>query len=344
MLTPSAERLRSRVPPPSAVAGHTFNSLALKPLHLNTLQYYQNGYYNAEEEKKEEKEEERNKEKRGSALIRRNPDNNNVQHHAQVNHLAFHEANSQKARQLTSENNEKHRKQYLYGLPDVGQGNHHSPHQVDQRSVHPHRQQQQQQRQQTQPPNSAATVVPQNRIATKSHRVAERMKDSRLNGADLYVARLGRAGKVNHHDCGCHLDRSISRVADAPAFVNVDGEQEAVDMGASSKAKPLTGSLHEELRFQSPVEESKSSVQQNARLTATHSRPCYRCISYMHSAGIKRVFWTNYRGEWEGGKVRELVDALECPNPSTGEVSTGQSAPGSVYVTKTEVLLLKGLK
>ncbi len=340
---PSAESLRSRAARLGAVAGHTFNSLALKPLHLNTLQHYQNQYCNAEEEK-EEKELEDNNGKRRSVSTPWNPCNNNVQHHAQVNHLAFHGAKPQKARQLTSNSNEKQRKQYLYGLSVVGQRNHHSPHQVNQRSVQPHRQQHRQHRQQTQPHNSAATVVPQNRIATKSHRVAERMKDSRLNGADLYVARLGRAGKVNHHNCGCHLNQSISSVADAAAVVDTGGEQKNIDIGASAKPKPLTGSLHEELRFQQPVEESNPSVHQNARLTATHSRPCYRCISYMHSAGIKREFWTNYQGEWEGGKVRELVDALECPNPSTGEVTTGQSATGAVYVTKTEVLLLKGLK
>ncbi|KAL8901289.1 MAG: hypothetical protein Q9207_005275, partial [Kuettlingeria erythrocarpa] len=80
--------------------------------------YYQNGYYDAEEEKEQEEKEEKDKEKRGSVSTAWNPGNNNVEHHAQVNHHAFHEANCQKARQLTSDNNEKHRKQYMYGLPD----------------------------------------------------------------------------------------------------------------------------------------------------------------------------------------------------------------------------------
>ena len=61
----------------------------------------------------------------------------------------------------------------------------------------------------------------------------------------------------------------------------------------------------------------------------------------MHSAGIKRVFWTNAQGEWEGEKVRELVDALESPNSSG---STRSSTGDSVYVTKSEVLILKGFK
>ncbi|KAL8917341.1 MAG: hypothetical protein Q9208_008011 [Pyrenodesmia sp. 3 TL-2023] len=344
--TPSAKPRRSRVLPRSAVAAHTFNSLVLKPLHLNTLQCYQNDYYDAEEEEKEEE----NKEERDSLLKGRHQGNNNVHHHAQITHLACQETKSKNARQLTSEGNGKHRKQYLYGLPDVSQANHHSRHQEDQKSLHPHqqqREQQQQQQQQQQQRKSAAAVVPQHRIATKAHRIAERMKDSRLNGADLYVARLGRAGKVNHHDCGCRLDEARPMVADAAAVSETDGQQKASCPGVSSKTKPLTGSLHEELRFPSHTEKSKprpQSVDSKTRLTATHSRPCYRCISYMHSAGIKRVFWTNYKGEWEGGKVRQLVDALECPNPPNGATSASQSIPGLVYVTKSEVLLLKGLK
>lgn len=41
------------------------------------------------------------------------------------------------------------------------------------------------------------------------------------------------------------------------------------------------------------------------------SCPCYSCVAYMCSVGIKRVFWTNVDGQWEGGKVRDLVNALE---------------------------------
>ena len=59
----------------------------------------------------------------------------------------------------------------------------------------------------------------------------------------------------------------------------------------------------------------------------------------MHSAGIKRVFWTNNQGEWEGAKVRDLVDALE------GKVGDGDGERGKgvdeVFVTKHEVLRLR---
>ncbi|KAL8671570.1 MAG: hypothetical protein Q9168_003932 [Polycauliona sp. 1 TL-2023] len=279
-----------------------------------------------EEEKEERKEKKKNVEKRNY------PGNNNVHHHAQINYLEFQKANAQKAlRQLPSDDDEKHRKRYLYGPSDVSQYHHHHGHHgYHQKS--PHLQPQQQQRHKT-----SAVVVPQSRIVSKSHQVAERMKDSRLKGADLYVARLGKAGNPNHYDCGCQYPSSSAATTN-PASSTIK-ESDA----NSDKTKPQTGSLHDELRFPLPSEKPKPKVStgkpapQEKRLTATHSRPCYRCISYMHSAGIKRVFWTNTKGEWEGGKVREMVDALDGP-------AEGAGAMGKVYVTKSEVLLLKGLK
>jgi hypothetical protein len=59
----------------------------------------------------------------------------------------------------------------------------------------------------------------------------------------------------------------------------------------------------------------------------------------MHSVGIKRVFWTNDAGEWEGAKVRELVDALNC----SGESGKGGPTGNGVFVTKHEVLMLRRL-
>jgi hypothetical protein len=71
------------------------------------------------------------------------------------------------------------------------------------------------------------------------------------------------------------------------------------------------------------------------------SRPCYRCVSAMHAVGIKRVFWTNADGEWEGAKVRDLVEALEKGIEGDGDgPGTGQEIKG-VFVTKHEVLMLK---
>jgi hypothetical protein len=54
----------------------------------------------------------------------------------------------------------------------------------------------------------------------------------------------------------------------------------------------------------------------------------------MHSAGIKRVFWTNSESEWEGAKVQELVDSLD----SSGD---GASGVETLFVTKHEVLMLR---
>ncbi|KAL9059675.1 MAG: hypothetical protein Q9206_001378 [Seirophora lacunosa] len=330
-LIPSAESLRSRPPRQSAVAGPTPQSLVLKPLHLNYLQLYPNDSYSVEEEEEEE-------EKATNVSKRRNLANNNVHHHGQPDHLNTHKTNSWKARQPTSDNSEKHRKQYLYGLSDGNQYRHHGRHEETQNSTHQHQQHEQQH-------GSSAVVMPQHRVLTKSHQTAERMKDSRLNGADLYVARLGKRGKADHFDCGCRHDRS-SRADDRPV-VEKGSEQHSTDLESSAKTSLLTGSLHEELRFPLPKEKSEplpQSIVKEERLTATHSKPCYRCISYMHSAGIKRVFWTNHDGQWEGGKVRDLVDALEGPASPYGKSREAAPVAGSVYVTKSEVLLLKGLK
>lgn len=37
------------------------------------------------------------------------------------------------------------------------------------------------------------------------------------------------------------------------------------------------------------------------------SRPCWRCLEWMRWAGIKRVSWTNDKGEWMSGKVMDLL-------------------------------------
>lgn len=62
----------------------------------------------------------------------------------------------------------------------------------------------------------------------------------------------------------------------------------------------------------------------------------------MHAAGIARAFWTNAHGEWEGAKVRDLIDALEGKRSSSGSGSDEDGKEGaSVFVTKHEVLMLR---
>ena len=60
----------------------------------------------------------------------------------------------------------------------------------------------------------------------------------------------------------------------------------------------------------------------------------------MHSVGIKRVFWTNSNGVWEGAKVRDLVDSLEAAAQDGGSSGGLGSDVGGMFVTKHEVLLL----
>lgn len=67
-------------------------------------------------------------------------------------------------------------------------------------------------------------------------------------------------------------------------------------------------------------------------MRATNSRPCYRCINYMRSVGIKRVFWTNKEGRWEGAKVRDLVLVLNGCGVSG-------SYQEEVFVTKHGILM-----
>jgi hypothetical protein len=58
----------------------------------------------------------------------------------------------------------------------------------------------------------------------------------------------------------------------------------------------------------------------------------------MHSVGIKRIFWTNDDGVWEGAKVRDLVDALES---SMESVASGGPMGNGMFVTKHEVLMMR---
>ena len=59
----------------------------------------------------------------------------------------------------------------------------------------------------------------------------------------------------------------------------------------------------------------------------------------MASVGIKRVFWTDDKGSWEGAKVRDLVDALD--NMGSQSPADASVALNSVFATKHEVLMLR---
>lgn len=56
------------------------------------------------------------------------------------------------------------------------------------------------------------------------------------------------------------------------------------------------------------------------------------------------MFWTNANGQWEGGKVRDLVEALELAGASDAHSGSecgisGGTAHDEVFVTKHEVLM-----
>jgi hypothetical protein len=110
------------------------------------------------------------------------------------------------------------------------------------------------------------------------------------------------------------------------------------DLSIRETETSLTGSLHDELSCYSRTAfpaDPQTAAPSNELGCATSSRPCYRCISYMQRAGIRRVFWTNNNGEWEGGKVRDLVDALELGDKA------GAGSMAGMFVTKHEVLMLR---
>lgn len=177
-------------------------------------------------------------------------------------------------------------------------------------------------------------LVPKGRNVGTSPGVKERMKHPKLVGADVYVARLANDGPAS--PCGkkkkCAHDHSS------------DVTVEAASSDTCTTSATSTGSLHDELITKTPKPKPSAPAPEVVRppRTAAESRPCYRCVAYMHSVGIKRVFWTNNEGNWEGAKIRDLVDQLDGTMCSDTDTTLGQ-APMSVFVTKHEVLMLRRL-
>ena len=165
-------------------------------------------------------------------------------------------------------------------------------------------------------PSNQQVLITKNKTTTTKPTVQARTKDLRLNGSDLYVARLG--------NCHTSPPKLLTPPSSPPP--------------PSPKSAP--SSLHDELSPLSrtpPLTLPPQPKQSTPEIRA--SRPCYRCVTAMHAAGIKRVFWTTQEGRWEGAKVRDLVEALEG-----GEGKAEGDAGGKgVFVTKHEVLLIKRL-
>lgn len=113
-------------------------------------------------------------------------------------------------------------------------------------------------------------------------------------------------------------------------------------MKASSQSP--SGSLHDELLCRDIKAKPSPVIPEDVqnRPAPAESRPCYRCVAYMHSVGIKRVFWTTNEGKWECAKIRDLVDQLDGTIQNVTDTSSGLSVP-DVFVTKHEILLLRRL-
>lgn len=163
-------------------------------------------------------------------------------------------------------------------------------------------------------------LIPHSPAGQGSCCISNRTKHGRLHGADLYVARLGwrPTSSVGVPSCCAPLD--IPPINDE---------------------MPQSSSLHDELRDPQPRKPRIATPvpEEDKQPTVLSSRPCYRCVSYMNSVGIKRVFWTTDTGEWECAKVRDLVDALN--NFGAEDTDDVAAALRNVFVTKHEVLMLR---
>ncbi|KAK6429373.1 hypothetical protein LTR95_014477, partial [Oleoguttula sp. CCFEE 5521] len=184
------------------------------------------------------------------------------------------------------------------------------------------------------------TLMPTGQTAKSKSNAHERKKHPRLNGADLYVTRLGRHQR--------YQPRETKVPALSPAAVPelaTDNDTAplsrvpSISSSLTSSLSSTTRSLHDELTHSSPAASPalipSSASDTDIRNCIRASRPCYRCISYMHAVGIRRVFWTNDAGGWEGGKVAKLMAALE------GDGGAEEGVEGGMFVTKHEVLMLK---
>lgn len=171
------------------------------------------------------------------------------------------------------------------------------------------------------------------------HNLSDRMKNPKLVGADVYIARLGN---IQHqYKKRTKKGGKTITVYDPTSIV----EDTCCSSIPLEKSTSPSGSLHDELKCKdrklpSPTQSPSNDAVDSGfdRRQLRDSRPCYRCVAYMHSAGIRRCFWTNSEGEWENAKVRDLFDQLMGTGSYDGD---GDDSPGGVFITKHEVLMMR---
>ncbi|KAK7525637.1 uncharacterized protein IWZ02DRAFT_498780 [Phyllosticta citriasiana] len=188
-------------------------------------------------------------------------------------------------------------------------------------------------------PKNHYALLPKRQSGHDSHSPKDRKKHPKLVGADLYVARLGHSGE----GISKRSRESSSRQDSHP-----DEKVIPTKSSEQSSTAVTTGSLHDQLTMLKKAAPGLARRGDSAddlshpNCTIRASRPCYWCLSFMHNVGIKRVFWTNEEGSWEGAKVKCLIDELEGENfGAIGEA--GGLEGGGVYVTKHEVPILRRL-
>jgi hypothetical protein len=183
-------------------------------------------------------------------------------------------------------------------------------------------------------PRTQAKLEQARQIRYSKASISARTKDLRLKGADLYVARLGHDCKLPNSPAPLDPLWLLPPPVPLPKVPSHNGPK----------------SLHDELRLSTSLPQPKASHASASVASPTTtkpqiraSRPCHRCITHMHAAGIARAFWTNAHGEWEGAKVRDLMDALEgdFSGSSSNGGDDGKGKNTGVFVTKHEILMLR---
>ncbi|KAI1258637.1 hypothetical protein F5Y18DRAFT_434077 [Xylariaceae sp. FL1019] len=173
-----------------------------------------------------------------------------------------------------------------------------------------------------------------------SYPPSDRKKHPRLRGADVYVVRLGRKVDDSGSDRKKRSGGSSKNSGLLAAKLTAKSKPESAEIDAQMAP---TGSLYDELLCKGSKKptERQGSSSGGVVLDRGHvleSRPCYRCVLYMQSVGIRRCYWSNASGEWESAKVRDLFD--QC----NGTINAGgQTGAGEVFVTKHEILMLRRL-